>query len=94
MLWQWLLHSSNGVNRIQSSELTMVLLYCFFLVPVFIGWLIIRRTNKRIDDEEEELRKRQAWARCSCGFEKMYDKRKLTLTECPDCGNPVGTPPI
>ena len=70
----------------QDSIFTMIGLYCIILTPFFIAWLFVRRANKKIDEEQEELLRNQKYARCSCGYQELYDKREKTVTECPECG--------
>jgi DNA-directed RNA polymerase subunit RPC12/RpoP len=78
----------------QQPELVIIGLSCVILIPFIITWLFVRRANKRIDQEQEELLENQLYARCSCGFREIYDKREKTLTECPDCGLKVQEPQI
>lgn len=78
------------MRTIQSAEQIMVLLYCAILLPFLIAMLFIRWQHRKLDREEVERLRNQVWSRCSsCGFNKVYDSRELTLTECPDCGAPV-----
>lgn len=70
----------------QSIELVVIGIYCIILIPFFIAWMFVRRANKRLDQEQEELLENQQYARCHCGYEELFDKREKTITKCPMCG--------
>lgn len=70
----------------QSAELTMIGIYCIILIPSFIGWLFVRRANRKLDEEQEKLLENQAYAKCACGYQELFDRREKTLTHCPKCG--------
>lgn len=69
-----------------NAILTMIGIYCIILIPFLVAWLFVRRHNRKLDEEHQELLNNQLYTRCSCGFSELWDKREKTITECPDCG--------